>query len=202
MRAWMLNSVASCAVAALLMSVPSSAAAQGEIAAGAKIYGEICGRCHNPRAPTERTDREWTVIVTHMRVRAGLSGEQARRVRAFLQAMNGLPSLASLAAAPVTAPEPEVAPSHPPAPQDSLSPEERGKALVEGRGCVGCHVVGKTGGDLGPSLNGVIKRRGEDFVKKKLQNPTFDNPNSQMVNLGLSDAEIDAIVAYLKTLGS
>lgn len=172
------------ALAVLLVSVPSAARAQGDVAAGARVYGEVCGRCHNPRAPTERTDREWVVIVNHMRVRGALTGKQASQVLAFLREMNRLPSLAALAeAAPAAASEGEVT---------------DGRALIESRGCLGCHVVGKTGGNLGPSLNGVIGRRGVEFVEKKLRNPAFDNPNTLMPNLGLTDAEIQAIVEYLK----
>lgn len=181
--------------AAILLAPPSAGAQQADIAAGAKVYGENCGRCHNPRAPTERTDREWTVIVNHMRVRGGLTGNQARQVLAFLREMNRLPSLASLAEAVPAAPGPVQ--SLPPALGASSAD---GPALIESKGCLGCHVLGKAGGNLGPSLNGVMGRRGVEFVEKKLRNPAFNNSNTLMPNLGLTDAEIEAIVEYLKTV--
>lgn len=180
------------AIATALAAWPSaSSAVQSEVAAGAKVYSENCGRCHNPRSPTERTDREWTVIVNHMRIRAGLTGQQARQVLAFLQETNGLPSLASLEAVPRAPAGVSV---------DGPADASRGRSLVEAKGCQGCHVIGSTGGSLGPSLNGVIGRRGADFVTKKLTNPAFDNPNTMMPSLGLSEAELSSIVEFLSTL--
>ncbi len=55
---------------------------------GAEVYLETCGRCHNVRPASERTDREWVAIVLHMRARANLSKTQADAVLAFLQATN------------------------------------------------------------------------------------------------------------------
>jgi len=45
-------------------------------------------RCHNARDPQEFRDDLWKPIVTHMRVRAGLTGQEARDILAFLQASN------------------------------------------------------------------------------------------------------------------
>jgi mono/diheme cytochrome c family protein len=78
-----------------------SAEAQGQqidpvrVAEGAAVYGSMCGRCHNVRSPLERTDREWVVIIAHMRVRANLTGGQVRDVLAFLQATNGQPQVSA-----------------------------------------------------------------------------------------------------------
>ena len=60
----------------------------GEATAGAQAWAEVCGRCHNVRAPTDFTDAEWEPIVTHMRVRAGMTGQESRDVLTFLQAAN------------------------------------------------------------------------------------------------------------------
>lgn len=57
-------------------------------ARGAKAWSENCGRCHNIRAPAELSDEEWMVSVTHMRVRANISGDVARDIITFLQASN------------------------------------------------------------------------------------------------------------------
>jgi mono/diheme cytochrome c family protein len=62
------------------------------VAEGAAMYGATCARCHYARSPLERSDRQWVVIMTHMRVRANLTGGQARKVLAFLMATNGQPS--------------------------------------------------------------------------------------------------------------
>lgn len=58
------------------------------IARGATAWTQNCARCHNMRQPTEFRDDLWKPIVTHMRVRAGLTGMEARDILAFLQAGN------------------------------------------------------------------------------------------------------------------
>jgi hypothetical protein len=55
---------------------------------GAQIWADNCIRCHNFRSPRSFTDRKWEVIMMHMRVRAGLTGEEARQVLKFIQAAN------------------------------------------------------------------------------------------------------------------
>ncbi len=60
----------------------------GDVTAGAKAWASNCSRCHNMRGPQEFQDQYWRVIVSHMRVRAGLTGQQARNILAFLQAIN------------------------------------------------------------------------------------------------------------------
>lgn len=57
-------------------------------ARGAKAWGDNCARCHNMRDPKELSDRHWKVVTTHMRLRAGLDGQQVRDITAFLQASN------------------------------------------------------------------------------------------------------------------
>lgn len=189
---------------ALVLLVPRGLDAQQatgrEVAAGAAVYGDMCGRCHNPRSPLERSDRDWVTIINHMRVRGNLTGEQVKDVLAFLQATNTSPAervpLPSAAAAP-TREETSIAVG-----DVSTDPTviARGKAMVEQKACVGCHTIGTTGGNVGPVLNGVMKRRGPDFVRKKLADPTFNNSTSMMPNFGLTMDEIEAIVAYLNTL--
>jgi mono/diheme cytochrome c family protein len=69
---------------------PTQAAAQDEeaIGRGAKAWAENCSRCHNMRAPDEFRDDQWRPIVYHMRVRAGLTGQETRDILKFLQATN------------------------------------------------------------------------------------------------------------------
>jgi hypothetical protein len=53
---------------------------------GAQLWSENCMRCHNGRPPDEFTGQQWDIIVHHMRMRANLTGEQAREIVKFLQA--------------------------------------------------------------------------------------------------------------------
>ena len=52
---------------------------------GAQLWRENCIRCHNLRLPDAYSDMEWGIVVHHMRVRAGLTGDEQRAIVAFLQ---------------------------------------------------------------------------------------------------------------------
>lgn len=188
------------AVLAITLGFPIAITAQDAnlVSEGARVYENMCGRCHNPRSPLEHTDRSWTMIINHMRIRANLTGKQARSVLAFLQASNtdpgeranpfGDPPPASGAVATDTtvSTDPQV-----------VSP---GRTIVQERACLGCHVVNGQGGAVGPSLDNVIKRRGVAFVMHKLADPTFDNATSMMPNFGLTREQIHSVASYLATL--
>lgn len=55
---------------------------------GAKSWGQNCAQCHNPRDPKDLSDEQWRVVVNHMRIRAGLTGEETRDIIRFLQSSN------------------------------------------------------------------------------------------------------------------
>ena len=137
-------------------------------------------------------------IVNHMRVRANLTGRETRSVMAFLQAMNGtpreqasLPGQATAAGTNDEQREPTVT-----EPQAIA----RGQALVHQKACVGCHVIGSGGGEVGPALNGVIGRRGGDYVRRKLANPAFSNAATAMPNFRFTHEQIETLVAFLTSL--
>jgi mono/diheme cytochrome c family protein len=83
-----------------------------------------------------------------------------------------------------------------------------GKAIF-GQKCASCHTIG--GGDLvGPDLHGVGARRGPAFVERFIKEPdrmiAEGDPTAsqlvkkygmQMPNLGLTDAEVSALLAHL-----
>lgn len=72
-------------------ATPAPAAAsisKGDFVKGASLWANTCQRCHNMRDPKKLDDKAWKVVVTHMRVRAGLPGQDARDVLAFLQQSN------------------------------------------------------------------------------------------------------------------
>lgn len=87
---------------------------------------------------------------------------------------------------------------------------QAGKALFDSK-CVICHTIGK-GKLIGPDLKGLTQRRKADWIKKMIKDPenmlkTDDTAkkllqeynNIPMINMGLKDSEIDAIIAYLKS---
>lgn len=57
-------------------------------AQGAKAWAETCSRCHNLREPSEFRDDQWRAIMSHMRVRAGLTEQETEAILKFLQESN------------------------------------------------------------------------------------------------------------------
>ena len=60
----------------------------GDFAEGSKSWLENCGRCHNFRNPSDLRDDQWVTSVFHMRIRAGLTGQETRDILKFLQETN------------------------------------------------------------------------------------------------------------------
>ena len=148
-------------------------------ALGAKLYSANCGRCHNYRPAIELGDREWSIVIAHMRVVAGLPGDHARHIEAFLRLGNN----------PARPTPPDVAAGSPP-----LS----GKDLMQRYACQGCHVVGGVGGAAGPNLDTVFRRRDEMWIRVQIRNPRQHNSDTLMPHFGLRDAEVSAILAVLR----
>lgn len=65
----------------------ASVAISGEMD-GARVFRDNCTKCHNERSPMEKTDKEWRVVVTHMRTIAQLTAKESRAVLKYLQANN------------------------------------------------------------------------------------------------------------------
>jgi len=74
----------------LLVGMPLSLQAEepGDSARGARQWANNCARCHNFRNPKEFPDALWNPVITHMRLQAGLTGQQARDILAYMQASN------------------------------------------------------------------------------------------------------------------
>ena len=62
----------------------ASSSVQGDAVSGAKIWADNCVRCHNLRPPSEFSARAWKISIQHMRVRANLTGKEARDTLAFI----------------------------------------------------------------------------------------------------------------------
>jgi len=52
---------------------------------GEELWSNNCQRCHNLRSPAMQTPVEWQIIVHHMRVRANITGSDARAIADFLK---------------------------------------------------------------------------------------------------------------------
>ena len=53
---------------------------------GARLWADNCSRCHNARPPGSYSDTQWEAVTHHMRLRADLTGAEARAVTEFLKA--------------------------------------------------------------------------------------------------------------------
>ena len=52
---------------------------------GEELWSNNCQRCHNLRSPAMQTPIQWQIIVHHMRVRANITGADARAIADFLK---------------------------------------------------------------------------------------------------------------------
>ena len=94
-------------------------------------------------------------------------------------------------------------------PPDSMSLAARGLAVYTKGLCVACHMIdGVSYGVLGPNLSKVATRttiasgmfpNDPVHLKKWIQNAPANKPGSLMPNMNLSDADAEALVAFLET---
>ncbi len=183
----MRTSIATQLAMLLAFWIPSVGLAQdtpGDPIRGASLYSNNCGRCHNLRAPNELGDQQWSIVMSHMRALAGLPGDQARDMQAFLYRSNN-PILYSL-------PDVGTGPS-----DVSNIP---GAQLLESNACRGCHMIGGQGGSVAPVLDTVFDRRDEKWIREQIKNPRGHNPLTVMPAMGLSDAEVSAVLEELRSL--
>jgi ubiquinol-cytochrome c reductase cytochrome b subunit len=89
--------------------------------------------------------------------------------------------------------------TNPTAEKDPLVME--GKRLYTQLNCEYCHTLHGHGGSVGPDLDGVGVRRNQDWLANHFRNPQKMTPGTKMPNFGLLDGEVEALVAYMSTLG-
>ncbi|MDF1882553.1 hypothetical protein JHD49_01215 [Sulfurimonas sp. SAG-AH-194-C21] len=59
---------------------------KADIGNGAAVWSDVCMRCHNVRLPEDLNKRAWEYSMNHMRIRAGLTGQETRDILAFILA--------------------------------------------------------------------------------------------------------------------
>jgi mono/diheme cytochrome c family protein len=84
-------------------------------------------------------------------------------------------------------------------PYPAIDPTTQTVATVFARHCIGCHVIDGEGGDEGPNLSTVGRKRDAAFLKQLIADPESVDPNAKMASFArrLSPAELDAIATYL-----
>lgn len=172
----------------------SDSKGMADAAEGAKIWAETCNRCHNMRSPTDLTDEEWVASVFHMRIRAGLTGQQARDVLEFLQSSNGSASVSPDAV-------PVVLKATSPVSDQAID----GQSIYESS-CMACH--GADGKGVLPGVpdftasDGPLSKRDGVLLSNVING--FQSPGSPMPmparggNAQLSDADVAATLDYIK----
>lgn len=85
---WGLALLALFPLAALAAPGPDEAADPAVLVRGAKAWSDNCLRCHRMRDPKDYRDDQWDPVIYHMRMRAGLTGQETRDILAFLKSSN------------------------------------------------------------------------------------------------------------------
>jgi len=161
------------------------------ISKGAKAWANNCMRCHNARDPNDYRDDQWKVIMSHMRMRAGLTGQEASDVLKFLQGSKTRTSPAPTRKSETVASTALVAAS--------------GKSLYEGT-CVACHGADGAGSIPGvPALSAAAGRltQSDDILKQHILDG-FQTPGSPMAmpakggNPNLTEPDVAKLLSYMR----
>ncbi|MDE2291809.1 MAG: c-type cytochrome [Elusimicrobia bacterium] len=78
----------------------------------------------------------------------------------------------------------------------------RGERLYAQLNCAYCHAIRGKGGRVGPDLETAFEKHDEAWIRKHFQDPQALSPGTRMPKLNLLDDEVDALVAYLKSVGT
>lgn len=183
---------------ALILSTPGYASdypAIGDFQKGAKIWADNCGRCHNIRGAKELKDDQWVSTIFHMRIRAGLTGHEARDVITFLQGSNTVASKTVISDASATKPT-----------SQKNGVKLSGK-LIYTQTCIACHA--ETGAGAFPGVpdftkaSGVLKK--SDATLQKNISEGFQSPGSPMAmppkggNPNLTEDDVKSVLGYIRS---
>lgn len=179
----------------IALSLPSLALAVhnqgvGDFMQGAKTWANNCSRCHNIRDPQDMSDAQWTTTAFHMRIRAGLTGQQTRDVLTFLQESNKL-STAEPAVKAETA--------------SSTDSVFSGSDIYK-QTCIACHGAnGKSAVPGAPDFTrpeGSLSQSDEVLMQHIIEG--FQSPGSPMAmppkggNATLTTSDIQAVLGYIR----
>ncbi|HEX3177606.1 MAG TPA: cytochrome c [Methylomirabilota bacterium] len=80
------------------------------------------------------------------------------------------------------------------------SSEETGRQVFFTQGCYGCHRLGVAGTPIAYDLSHVGRKYTQSQLASWLRDPASQKPTAHMPRLALSEAEIQALAAYLASL--
>jgi mono/diheme cytochrome c family protein len=165
---------------------------EGDFARGSQAWSDNCTRCHNMRSPSDLRDDQWLTTTFHMRVRAGLTGQETRDILTFLQSSNArIEKVESDTSKPISI--------------SSAAPLS-GKHVYE-KNCVACHGINGKGSLPGtPDFtrkDGRLTKSETELLSNIING--FQSSGSLMPmpprggNTRLTDADLLAALKYIKT---
>jgi len=165
----------------------------GNFAKGAQTWADNCSRCHNMRDPKDLRDDQWITTVFHMRIRAGLTGQQTRDILTFLQQSNNNTS-------PVKSKAVSVA-------QESVVSSGLTGEQIYAQTCIACHGSNGAGMVPGapnfPSKNSPLSKSDDELVNNITNG--YQTPGSPMAmpakggNAKLNAEDIRNVLAYIRS---
>lgn len=201
----MMNFIRACIAVGAVMSMialsafavgPARAAEPGSVTAGAQTWADNCDRCHNMRDPSDFDSGQWRVIVTHMRIRAGLTGAEARDVLEFL-GQSGAPSTRPGASSSSNATRPT---------SSTEAGTADGRRIYEGT-CIACHGPGGKGAIAGvPDLTagGGPLSQPDSVLLENIENG-FQSPGSPLAmppkggDQSLTVTDLQEVLRYMRS---
>ena len=72
-------------IATITFLISSCAATKDTQTSGSDLWSNYCGRCHNAPPSSMYTSEQWTVLGTHMKMRAQIRDDEMQKIVAFLQ---------------------------------------------------------------------------------------------------------------------
>ncbi|HFD79028.1 MAG TPA: c-type cytochrome [Gammaproteobacteria bacterium] len=163
--------------------------APGDFAQGAKEWADNCGRCHNIRGAKELRDDQWITTMFHMRLRAGLTGQEMRNILTFLQGSNNPSTGVIVKTSTATG---------------SATSGLSGKDIYS-QTCIACH--GADGKGVLPGVPDFTRKDGRlskpDATLLKHVTEGFQSPGSPMAmppkggNSSLTEGDLKNVIEYL-----
>jgi len=181
------------------ISTQATQFAPDELAGLGLFRREKCGDCHNlvSGEPKEgpnlagadlQKPREWRIVHFNQSNREA-KHEKTGGSHLSLAELNAL----SVLLAKLTA-------EHGGELEQALQPLIDGAEVYTTHACGSCHRVNGSGGEIGPSLNGLATRRSKDWILRHFAAPQALSPGSVMPPYHFSKTEEDAIMTYLLSL--
>jgi len=192
----------------------------GDPARGAKVWADNCARCHNYRAPTEFSATDSHVIMQHMRIQAGLMGQEARDVYAFLAAQSVTTPAATSPSASENTPVESTVSAAPGSTKkhtaDKLHPADKNPSQAASGGqpgvtvynqtCVACHAA--SGKGAMPGVSDFTNKKGplskSDSVLLQHIIKGYQSPGSAMAmpprggNANLTNKDLQNALSYIR----